>query len=182
MSNPSDHPAARGPLIDVDDLREAGVEVSDEVDLPEVEVTDFVLDDDDAQQCRYATEDEVRSMYIDNMVAISAVQPDVWTLEIDQEEVTFTYPWGQTYTVRIGDIEMGSGPAATRYYKSGDLVYPTDDAQRVLLNATTTPRIAGLREWMHEELRRRSEERLEMAELVNAFTSIMSHYSGALSR
>lgn len=182
MSNPSDYPGANGPLVDIDDLRAAGVQLSDDVNVPVVDATDYVLDDDDTQQCRYATEDEVRSMYIDNMVAVSAVQPDVWTLEIDQEHVTFTYDNGQTYTVRIGDIDMNRGPAATRYYKSHDLVYPTDDGQNVLLNATTTPRIAGLREWMHAELLRRSEERLEMAELVNAFATIMSQYSGALSR
>jgi hypothetical protein len=181
MSNPSTQPGANGPLVDVDDLRDAGVQLSDDVNVPVI-VTDYVLDDNDTQQCRYATADEVRSMYIDNMMTVSAVQPDVWTLEIDQEDVTFTYHNGQTYTVRIGNIDMDSGPAASRYYKSNDLVYPTDDGQNVLLNATTTPRIAGLRAWMHAEMLQRSEERLKMAELVNAFATIMGQYSGALSR
>lgn len=180
MSNPSSLPGANGPLVDVDDLRDAGVQLSDDVNEPVV-VTDYVLDDNDSQQCRYATFDEVRSLYVDNMVEVSAVQPDVWTLDIDQQQVTFTYRNGHKYTVTIGDIDMYAGAAATRYYKSDDLVYPTDDAQNVLLNATATPRIAGLREWMHAEILRRSEERLEMAELVNAFATIMGNYSNALS-
>ncbi len=182
MSDPDD--GVRASLVNVDDIRESGNPwVSDEVNEPVVEVTPYVLDDEDNGECRYATADEVRSMYIDNPVTVEPVQADVWTLEMaDGEELTFTYDNGRTYTVRFADIDTNSGQDAARYYKVNDLIYPTDEGQNVVLNATSTPRLAGVKRYILEELARRSEQRLEMAELVNAFSTIISQNSGALSK
>jgi hypothetical protein len=57
-------------------------------------------------------------------------------------------------------------------------VYPTDDAGTVLINSVTTPRLAAVRYYLHDEVRRISEERVEMAELVNSFAKIIAMTSG----
>ena len=139
------------------------------------------LDDDDAGECRWATKDEIRSMYVDNPTTASALQPDVWTLSIEQidtESITFGYANGAPLTTTLGAIDMNFGGEATRYRKSGGIAYPADDGGNVIINASTAPRLVHLRQWVHEELRQRAEQRLQMAELVNAFASIMAMNSG----
>ena len=172
MSNPSNHIGANGPLIDVDALRDAGVPVSDEIDYPSVG-GGLVLDDDDAQVCRYATAGELEPMYVDNAVGVSDVQADVWTLEIDDSEITFTLPNGRTWTTKVGELRGDRSGSAQRYRKSGDVVFPTDDNGYLLLNQTTTPRLYGLYWWLREQVRERSQQRVEIAEVVYAFTSII---------
>ena len=172
MSNPSNHLGANGPLIDVDALRDAGVPVSDEIDYPTVG-GGLVLDDDDAQVCRYATAGELEPMYIDNAVNVSDVQPDVLTLEVDESDITFTMPNGRTWTTTVGQLRGDRSGTAERYRKTGDVVFPTDGSGYMLLNETTTPRLCGLYQWLHEQTRERSQVRLEIAEIVYAFTSII---------
>jgi hypothetical protein len=176
MSNPSNYPGANGPLIDVDDLRDAGVPVSDEIDYPTVG-GDYVLDDDDEQVCRYATRDEIVPMYIDNAVQVSDVQADVWTLEIDQSEITFTYANGRSWTTTVGQLRGDGGGHAERYRKTGDLVFPSDAGGYTIINDTTCPRLVALYGWMHEQMRERSEQRLEIAEIVSAFAQIIGLHS-----
>jgi hypothetical protein len=167
-----------GPFISEDELREAGVPIDPNVNLPTVD--NVTLDDDDAQVCRWATKDEIRHLYVDNAVTATPIQPDVWTLEIDNESITFGYSSGASWTTTLAAIDWNSGPAAARYRKSGGIVYPADDGGNVIINASTAPRLANLKIWAHEEIRKRAGERLQMAELVNAFATIIGQYSGAL--
>jgi hypothetical protein len=44
----------------------------------------IILDDDDVGNCRFATNNAIREMYVDNPVTASPVQPDVWTLDVGQ--------------------------------------------------------------------------------------------------
>ena len=161
----------------------AGRISSEELENAGVVPTDYqvTLDDDDAAVCRWATKDEIRSMYVDNPITASALQPDVWTLSIDHidgESITFGYANGASLTTTLGSIDMNFGPVASRYRKSGGIAYPADDAGNVIINASTAPRLVHLRQWVHQELRNRAEQRLQMAELVNAFASIMAMNSG----
>jgi len=161
----------------------AGRISSEELEDAGVVPTDYqvTLDDDDAGVCRWATKDEIRSMYVDNPVTASALQPDVWTLSTDQidgESITFGYSNGASLTTTLGAIDMNYGALATRYRKSGGIAYPADDGGNVIINASTAPRLVHLRSWVHDQLRERSEQRLQMAELVNAFASIMATNSG----
>ena len=48
----------------------------------------------------------------------------------------------------------------------------------MIINASTAPRVVALRKWVHDELRQRAEERLQMAELVNQFAGIIAMNSG----
>jgi hypothetical protein len=167
--DPKDHPA-HVRIVDIQDL---GIPPAPGVNLPTVT---YILDDDDAGECRYTSKDEIRPFYVDDPIHVTPVQPDVWTLDIDNQEVTFTYSTGAQYTVLLGSIDMNPGPGASRFRKSGNIVFPTDEGGQILLNATTTPRLAGLRIYLHEQTLRISEERLKMAEIVYAFTQIMHLY------
>ncbi|HUP71580.1 MAG TPA: hypothetical protein VM282_00895 [Acidimicrobiales bacterium] len=161
----------------------AGRISSEELENAGVVPTDYqvTLDDDDAGECRWATKDEIRQIYVDNPVTASALQPDVWTLSIehiDGESITFGYANGASLTTTLGAIDMNFGANATRYRKSGGIAYPADDGGNVIINASTAPRLVALRKWVHDELRQRAEERLQMAELVNQFAGIIAMNSG----
>lgn len=175
-------PGQDGPFVDMDDLRDSGnPHVRDDVDVPEIPEHAFVVDDDDAGECRWGTKDELRPMYIDNVDLIEGVQHDVWTLQVDDsEEFRFRTRSGSEAVVRWGDIDVNTGQSAERFVKRNSVVWPSDDYQTILLNATNTPRLAALKQWMNDELARRSEERLEIAELVNTFSGIIGMYSGPL--
>jgi hypothetical protein len=165
-------------LIDERELERQGVPPPPAgVELPYVD-NQITLDDDDASVCRFATKDEIRDLYVDNPVTASPVQPDVWTLDVDNQSITFTYANGAQYTVQVGQINWDSGPEASRYRKYGNIVYPTDDGGNVLSNSVVMPRLAHVRVWLHDQIREVSAERLKMAELVYAFTSIMATNSG----
>jgi hypothetical protein len=165
-----------------EEMERAGIRFPDdnpEVDLPTVDHShDFTLDDYDTQQCYYISREQMAPMYIDNPLTVTPVQPDVWTLETDNEHVTFTYEGGAQYSVRLGDIEMSGGSAPDRFVKTGGLVYPMS-GESVLLNPHTTPRLAHMREWVLEQTLRISEERLQMAELVNEFAHNIAHLGHA---
>jgi hypothetical protein len=166
-----------GGLVDQSDLDGAGHPLPDGVTL--TTVTDQItLDDDDAGECRFATKAEIRDIYLDNPVTATPVQPDVWTLEIDDQSITFTYSNGAQYTIQVGQINWDSGPYATRYRKTGGLVYPTDDSGNLQFNSTTMPRLVNVRTYLHDQVREVSEQRLEMAELVNSFAKILAMNSG----
>ncbi len=140
------------------------------------------INDDDEGVCRLVTKAELRPMYVDNPTTASAVQPDVWTLELDNSDVTLGYSTGVQLTIKIGWIDTNFGAAATDYTKRGGIVYPTDASGTVLWNAETTPRLARMKGYLQEETLKISEDRVRIAELVNTFAGIMSQYGGALDR
>lgn len=163
--------------VNQEDLERAGIQTPEAVNLPTID--QVTLDDDDSGGCYYVNKTDIRDLYLDNPVHAGAVQVDVWTLEgLDDQYLTFTYSNGAQYTIQVGQINMGAGAGATRYRKSGGIVYPTDDAGTVLINSVTTPRLAAVRYYLQDEVRKISEERLEMAELVNSFAKIIAMTSG----
>jgi hypothetical protein len=167
----------RGGLVDQSDLDAAGHPAPAGVQVPTV-IDQITLDDDDAGDCRFATKAEIKDIYLDNPVTATPVQPDVWTLEIDDQSVTFTYSNGVQYTLQVGQLNWGSGPYATRYRKTGGLVYPTDDSGNLMFNSTTMPRLLNVYTDLHNQALEVSEQRLEMAELVNSFAKILAMNSG----
>ena len=169
---------ARGPFIDQRELDELGYPVPEGMELPSVQGAEYVIDDDDAQQCYGISESDLAPMYIDNPVEATPVQPDVWTLETDNEEVTFTYQNGVQYTVRLGNIELNGGGDPERLLKYNGLVYPMTGNQ-VMLNPHTTPRLAHMRAWILEQTAQRAEERLKMAELVATFAQQIANLGSA---
>jgi len=166
-------------VISQDELDRAGIHTPSGVDLPTVDHSrDFTIDDNDTQQCYFISREDLAPIYIDNPVSVTPIQPDVWTLETDNEHVTFTYQNGAQYTVRLGDIELSGGGDPERLVKQGGIVYPMSGGT-VLLNPHTTPRLVHLRTWVLEQTLRISDERLKMAELVNEFAHNSAHLGHA---
>jgi len=119
-------------------------------------------------------------MYVDNATTASPIQPDWLTLEFLNEPVTLGYSTGAQLTIKVGDISLDFSMPAEGYRKSGGIVYPTDASGSVILNAETTPRLAGMRRYLHEEIAKRSEERVRIAEIVHSFTDIINLYGSAI--
>jgi hypothetical protein len=165
----------RGPLVDADDI---GLPPVEGLDLPQVETRTFALTDDDAGECRTIDEVELAASYVDNnIVAIEPLQPDPWTLDpasIDNQDLQVTYASGARFATKLGSINMNSGPTRYDLRKSGGLIFPVDSSGNPLFDATNTPRLAAIRWSFLEQLRQRSEERLEIAEIVNAFAGAIS--------
>jgi hypothetical protein len=95
---------------------------------------DFVVDDDDLQECRYMSRAELYEVHVDNPV----------DAHLAGDVLTLTYSSGQQWQVGLADIALEDGAAAVRYRKTGGLAFPTD-GWSVLLNGTTVPRLAALR-------------------------------------
>lgn len=171
----------RGPFISQDELDRLGHPVPEGMELPTVEAHDYVIDDEDSQSCYRISEHDLAPMFIDNPVEATPVQPDVWTLETDNEYVTFTYDNGAQYQVRLGDIDLAGGSDPERLVKYNGLVYPMSGNQ-VLLDPHNTPRLAHMREWILEQTRERAAERLKMAELVSVFAQQIGRLGSTAGR
>lgn len=159
-------------VISQDDLDAAGHPLPPGVDLPTEE--EIPLQDDDAQQSRLVTWPEIQALYVDNPVDASPVQPDVWTLEIDSQSVTLTYSNGAQYSVVLGCIDWDNSVGADHYLQTGNIVFPVDQGGTVMLNKATAPHLVYMRTYLHEEVQKASQDRLDIAEIVNAFAHILS--------
>ena len=151
------------------------------MELPTVQEHEYTVDDEDSQQCYFIGERELAPIYVDNAVEVSPVQPDVWTLDTDNEYVTFTYNDGSTggHAARRHQLSGGSNP--DRLVKYNGVVYPMEGSNAAY-NPHTTPRLAELREWVLDQTCEASEVRVEIAELVNAFAQQISDSAAAQTR
>lgn len=164
----------RGRLVDADAI---GLPDVPGLDLPTIEHT-YALLDDDASNCRNIGQAELEASYVDNhIVLVEPVQPDPWTLDpasIDSQDLRLVYADLRRYAVRLGSIDVGSGAVPHQYRKAGGIIVPVEAGGLPVLNATNTPRLAALRLNLHEQLRQRAADRLEIAELVSVFAGAIS--------
>jgi hypothetical protein len=144
--------------------------IAEGVNLPTVEPHTYVLLDDDTQECRVISEDELEASYVDNNIESFQLQDVNWlTLEVDNEYVTITYSNGTQTSLLLGSIDLEGGSSAAEYVKRHDIIYPIDQSGNVLLDANNTPNLVAVRNWYLAEARRLNDERLEIAEIVHAF-------------
>jgi hypothetical protein len=120
----------------------------------------------------------VESMYVDNNVVNFAIQPDVWTLDIDSQPITFFYSGGHELRLpQLGTIlDSYDGPSRAMVMGNG-LIVATDRSGNPMYNAFTTPRLWWLRWELHRQIRELAEQRLELAQVVHAFSQIIAQYS-----
>ncbi len=148
------------------------------VELPTVEEHYYTLDDDDAGECRGIYQRELDESYVDNHIdSMRILLPDLWS-NIDDQTLYLTYSNGLAYEVQLGHIDFHGGAMASRYHRSGGLIFPTDEhGSQYLLNATNTPNLVAIKEHVHEEWAKVQHQRLEIAEIVYSFAQVMSKYS-----
>jgi hypothetical protein len=145
--------------------------IGEGVKLPVLEPHTYALLDDDAQQCRVISEDELEASYVDNNIGTYQLQDVSWlTLDVDNQYVTITYSSGAQTSLLLGSIDLGRGPSADQYVKRNGIIYSIDGSGSVLLDADNTPNLVAIRNWYLAEAKRVNDERLQIAEIVHAFT------------
>lgn len=105
--------------------------------------------------------------HVDDPAHVVAHDPHVATAWTDDQVLTLGYRNGATWSVRLGDIGLDFGPAAEWYHEADGLAFPMSGGA-VLLNATTVPRLAGMRAWIVEQTADRDDPPT-MADLVGTF-------------
>lgn len=162
-------------LVDVDDLRQAGVKVGDEgpdMETPSVQHR-YTIVDNDSKTCRIADEAEFKASYCDYNISTFRLQ-DASPFEetLDNENLIITYSDGRVATIRFGLITTeGSATPADEFGKTGGIIYPIDAGGDLQLNATNTPVLAATRQWVLDRWIEASKENLKMAQLVNDFVN-----------
>jgi hypothetical protein len=165
----------RGPFLVVDpDL------VAEGHNLP-AELNTYVLIDNDAKVCRVIKQDEFDASFVDNNIQTYQLQDVNWlTLDVDNHNVTLTYTSGAQAVLLLGSIDLnGSGTTAAQYGQSNGIIYPIDDGGAALLDATNTPNLVRIRTWYLNEAQRVNDQRIQMAEVVHAFSENIAGLSGA---
>lgn len=174
MSTHDRGPLDRGPLINQDELGPP----PEGVNLPTVEARTWPLTDDDASVCRTIDESELAAYYVDyNIAQIAPLQGDPWSKEasvVDNQDLRITYTDGRQFSIRLGLISLGSGPALAEFRKQGGIIFATDASGNGLFDATNTPQLAFIRNYFHEVLRQQSEQILEIATIVYLFSQAVA--------
>jgi hypothetical protein len=117
-------------------------------------------------------------VYVDNNLVNFAIQPDVWTLDVDSQPIALYYAGGQElHLPTLAAILDGyDGPARLVVMGNG-LIVAADGSGNPMYNAFTTPRLAWLKGDLHRRVAEAAAQRLELAELVNTFAQILVQYS-----
>lgn len=153
-----------------------------DIKLPTIEPRQYMVNDHDAKECRIIHKDELLSTHVDNnILSIEPLQPNPWTLSpdfLDKQELKITYSDGRTLSIRLGKISKERGRGTFTYLKTQGISFPIDDSGRLLMNAANTPRLSNVRFTMHEVLRTRSNQRLEVVAIGAAFGMIIGKNGG----
>ena len=114
--------------------------------------------------------------YVDNGIQTLKAQPTLATLEV--KEMELIYSNGRNLTVKMGWVKFGTNPLTTTFVRKDRFIIPVN-GKNVLFDANNTPNIFSCAEYVKQQMRQRSEERVEMAELVVAFSAAMAALGGA---
>ncbi|MEO0617601.1 MAG: hypothetical protein AAFY69_15840 [Pseudomonadota bacterium] len=164
-------------LIDTDLL---DLEKFDDLEEPTSSSLEFPLLDDDVGECRLTHASELRDLYIDNgivrimppKVNMSPLAFDV--AELERQESMIHYSDGAQLLLPLDRILLTPGQPPRRFLKHGGIIYPIDINGHLVLNASTVPFLAAVRSQFQRDMEERSDQLIEMAELVNAFAGIIS--------
>ncbi len=172
-------------IVSQDDLERMGVHLPDnpDVDLPTASRHELPLLDDDASVCTTISTSGLSGWkshgyvlnYVDNVDAITHFAPsDPWGFSgIENDPVTVRLASGATYTWHRNWV-TGGGPQATQYRKTGNIIFPADDAGNLLLNETNTPNLVWIDDFILALTKRAAAERLMFAQLVYSFSVAVS--------
>jgi RHS repeat-associated protein len=168
-------------LINVDDLPQDRIDPTVDVPTAENRGTKTTLNNRDVGRTEVVYSRDVTGSfgYVDNGLVRVFARGDVYTLEI--QTLIFEHADGTTLEVPYDEINFGVGPAASSYERVGGHVYPLRSDGSRAYDAVNTPQIvAGARLWA-DEVRKASEERLEIAELVNVFSGCIAASASSLN-
>jgi hypothetical protein len=96
---------------------------------------------------------DVESLYVDNNIAGFKLRvPD--KASIDTETARFWYSGGHENQVQLGSIGLDSNPCSKLLMMQNGLIAPASRELHPMLNAMTTPRLAWIRNQLHEHSER----------------------------
>ncbi len=154
------------PLVDINDFPPVPG-----LNPAEVGPHKFVLIDDDQRMCRVIDDAEFDESYLDSNIATFKLRGVDWlTLAVDKEIVDLTYFDPRKASMLLGSISLDLGRQAPHYAKVNGVIYPIDLKGFQMLNGANTPNLVGMRRWYHAEVKRLVDERVEIGEVVHAFT------------
>lgn len=158
------------------------------LELPTVESRSYILVDDDEKVCRVISEAEFDASYVDNDIRTFQLQDLNWlTLDVDNQYVTLTYGDGRQTAILLGSVSLDGAPQVAEFAKRNGIIYPIDETGALQFDATNTPNLLRIREWYLTEAKRVNDERLQIAEIVHAFSEAIgelghaSHLGGEMT-
>jgi hypothetical protein len=95
-------------------------------------------------------EQEVAAIYVDNNVAGFSIEV-YESSNIDDHEIYLWYNGGHEYRPKLGDIGLYTNPCSKLLQMSNGLIGPASRDLYPMLNSLTTPRLAWLRQTLHDE-------------------------------
>lgn len=120
--------------------------------------------------------DDIQAAFVDANIVNFTLQPDPVTLDVTNNPLTLYYADGATHQLFLHDIGDSAMSGPKFVYVEGQRITVAMDDLTPLYNAYATPGLHFIKREIQEELLRRSQEQLEMAELVNAFATILAQY------
>jgi len=123
------------------------------------------------------TEQEIRDAYVDANLVNFTLQPDPVTLDVSNSPMTLYYADGATHQIYLHDIADSVYYGPKFVYVEGQRITLATDDLTPLYNPYATPGLSFLKREIQEELLRRSQEQLDMAELVAKFAEIIAKNS-----
>ena len=95
-------------------------------------------------------ENEVVGLYVDNNVV--GLSLEVYTsTSIDDHEIYLWYSGGHEFRPQLGSIGLDSNHCSRLVQMSNGLIAPASRELHPMLNALTTPRLAWVRQALHDE-------------------------------
>jgi len=116
--------------------------------------------------------------YVDNGIASLKVRIiDPYSLKVGPMQIS--YSDGRTTSVPLKSVLDGARPQATRFVYKHGFINPVDEAWKDAFDNNNTPNIVLCSQWVRQQLLRISQDRLQIAEIVAAFASIVAGLGGA---
>ena len=163
-------------LVPGDDL---GLPPIDNLDLPSVE--NGLIDIKDAKtgmvEKMLYSELRASAYYVDNGIVSLTAQPTVTTLTV--KWMRLTYSGGRKLGIPMESVTMRSLGRATTYERQKGFIVPLDADGEIRFDKNNTPNVIICAQWVRDELLRRSQQRVEIAELVATFASAVAGLASA---
>jgi len=141
---------------------------------PSIESRTYLLCDGDANICRIIQEDEFAESYVDDNIStyqLDGINP--LSLDVDAQQLILTYVSGAQTSILLGLIDWDTAIGADHYVKRDGLIYPVDDAVKLMLNVVNTPNLVAIRRKYYADKKAASDLDVEFATIVHQFTEIL---------
>lgn len=156
-----------------------GLPPVDNLDLPSVENNLVDIQDRKTGVVEKMLYSELRdsAYYVDNGILSLTAQPTVTTLTV--KWMRLAYSGGRKLGIPMERVTFGSLGRATSYERQKGFIVPLDADGEIRFDRNNTPNVVICAQWVRDELLRRSQQRVEIAELVATFAAAVAGLASA---